>query len=187
MKYIIFDLEATCWSEEDKNNNRLKHTYKQNEIIEVAAIALDEQLQLVGTFDRFVKPTINPTLTDFCKELTHITQSDVDNADKFDVVVKQFEEWCGKDSELCSWGFYDKKQLTEEARIKKYGNNIVKMLEHHISIKHQFGDIKGIKPCGTQKALSLLGLKFEGIQHRAIYDAQNIGRIFVIIFKDLKF
>lgn len=187
MKYIIFDLEATCWSEEDKNNDALKHIYKQNEIIEIGAVAIDEQMKIIGSFDIFVKPTINPILSQFCKDLTHIDQEFVDRAKTFDVAVKLFEEWCGEDVELCSWGFYDKKQLTTESEIKRYNGNIVNMLKHHISVKHQFGSIKKIKPCGTRKALNILGLNFDGTQHRAIYDAQNIAKVFIEIFKDLQF
>lgn len=187
MKYIIFDLEATCWSEEDKNNDRLKHKYKQNEIIEIGAIMLDENLNIIGEFDEFVKPTINPILSDFCKELTHIKQEDVDKANTLNTVMSKFEKWCGNDCYLCSWGFYDKKQIKKEIKLKYYRGNIEKLLQNHISIKHQFGDIKKIRPCGTQKALNMLKLKFEGTQHRAIDDVRNITKIFISVFNKLKF
>ena len=177
-KYIIFDLEATCW--EDKN-------IKPNEIIEVGAVALNEKLEIIDTFDMFIKPIVKPTLSDFCKELTHINQSDVDNAKSFKEVINAFEKWCGSDVKLCSWGFYDKNQIINESKLKNYNGNISNMLKYHISIKHQFGDIKGIKPCGTQKALKMLGLNFNGTQHRAIDDAKNITKIFIQIFNDLKF
>jgi inhibitor of KinA sporulation pathway (predicted exonuclease) len=183
MNYVILDLEATCISDEEK----LKNPYFENEIIEIGAIKLNKDLQEIDRFDKFVKPITNPKLTKFCVDLTHIQQSDVDSASEFSTVVKEFEDWCGDDVVLCSWGFYDKSQLIREASSKKYKGKIATMLRKHISIKHQFGDIKGIRPCGTRKALSMIGESFEGTQHRAIYDVINITKIFKSAFNKLDF
>lgn len=71
MNYIIFDLEATCWE-----NDRTK----QNEIIEIGAVKLDENLAVIGEFQTFIKPKLNPILSDFCKKLTSISQEEVDQA-----------------------------------------------------------------------------------------------------------
>lgn len=183
MNYIIFDLESTCWD----NNNPDK---KQSEVIEIGAVMIDDNLKIINQFNRFVKPIINPTLSQFCKNLTHIQQTDVDAANKFEVVMKEFAEWCIKNGDnviLCSWGFYDKSQIKREASVKYFKGKILSLLNNHISIKHQFGEINNIKPCGTQKALSICGYSFIGTQHRAIDDSKNISRIFLKIFNDLKF
>ena len=69
-KIIIFDLEATCW----KSGNKDKM-----QTIELGAVQLDPStLKIVSEFQRFVKPTIEPVLSAFCKELTGITQKDID-------------------------------------------------------------------------------------------------------------
>ena len=70
INYIVLDLEATC---DDK-------TQIQNEIIEIGAVKLDENLKKIAEFQIFIKPNLNPQLTDFCKELTKIEQTDVDGA-----------------------------------------------------------------------------------------------------------
>jgi inhibitor of KinA sporulation pathway (predicted exonuclease) len=181
MNYIIFDLEATCW-ENDRN--------KINEIIEVGAVKVNDSLEIIGIFSRFVKPEINQELSGFCKRLTSISQENVDTAQSFSQVICEFEEWIlstGNDVYLCSWGFYDKKQILRECNIKKYFGLIVSLLDRHISIKHQFSKAKNIKPCGMDTALKMLGIQLEGIHHRGIDDAKNIFKVFVSIFQELNF
>lgn len=171
MNYIIFDLEATC----EKNNRNFP-----NEIIEIGAIKINEQREVVDTFDTFVKPKVNPILTEFCKELTSITQEDVDSAKLFPIVIKDFREWIGDEPfTLCSWGFYDKKQIEKDSIRHGLSHSWVK---NHVSLKHQFADIKGIRPCGMEKALRILNLPLDGTHHRGIDDAKNIGKIFINCF-----
>lgn len=179
MNYIIFDLEATCW-ENDKS--------KISEIIEIGAVKLDDRLEVIDTFSKFISPVINPNLSKFCTELTSITQNDVEAAESFNQVIEEFEKWIiSTDSNvlLCSWGFYDKKQIINECKIKKYSGEILKLLNRHISIKHQFAKIKKIKPCGMGKALNILGISLEGTHHRGIDDAKNISKIFKSVFNEM--
>jgi inhibitor of KinA sporulation pathway (predicted exonuclease) len=75
MRYIITDLEATCWE-----NVRAP---ERMEIIEIGAVALASATAVVGEFNRFVRPIAEPRLSAFCTQLTSITQADVDGADIF--------------------------------------------------------------------------------------------------------
>ena len=83
--YIIFDLEATCI--EDRS---IQFT---NEIIEIGAVKLDEQLNQIDTFQLFIKPTLNPILSDFCIDLTTITQAEVDQGEDFKDALQHFANW----------------------------------------------------------------------------------------------
>ncbi len=179
MNYIIFDLEATCW---EKSEGRI------SEIIEIGAVKLNDNLETVSHFSKFIKPSINPVLSEFCTKLTSITQSDVDYASPFEEVIVEFEKWIiSEDNEvrLFSWGRYDKKQILQECSVKDYKGNIIGLLNEHYSLKHQFAEIKGIKLCGMSHALRLLGLELEGTHHRGIDDAKNIAKIFKTVFNDL--
>ena len=40
-----------------------------------------------------MRPTVNPKLTEFCKTLTAITQSQVDNGDELEETLKLFDDW----------------------------------------------------------------------------------------------
>lgn len=176
MNYIIFDLEATCWE-----NDRTK----QNEIIEIGAIKINDKLEVVGEFQTFIKPKLNPTLSSFCKELTSIKQTDIDNAPMFEDAIKKFKNWIGQDYWLCSWGFYDKNQLESDCELHRLP---IDWIHNHISIKHQHGSMIGRKKgVGMKKALQMLNIELKGTHHRGIDDARNIGKIFVRVFDRLKF
>lgn len=179
MKYIILDLEANCW-ENDKT--------KQNEVIEIGAIMIGEDLAVEDEFQAFIKPKFNPKLSEFCTKLTSIKQKDVDNASEFPIVIKDFVEWItsrGEPYYLCSWGFYDKKQLKNDCEL--HGLNSL-WIKKHISIKYQHGKLIGVeKGVGMGEALKKLNIPLEGTHHRGIDDARNISKIFIKIFDGLKF
>ncbi len=180
MNYIIFDLEATCW--QDKNSA------KNNETIEIGAVLINENKEIVSEFCRFIKPLENPILSDFCKQLTTITQDDIDNAEEFSKVIAEFQQWItqgGNDYVLCSWGFYDKKQFTHDCRLHGLDT---KWLKNHISIKHQYATIHNPKKSiGMKTALLNEGFTLTGTHHRGIDDAKNITKIFIKYFDKWNF
>ncbi|MEC0180666.1 exonuclease domain-containing protein [Paenibacillus peoriae] len=177
MNYIIFDLEATCWE-----NDRTR----QNEIIEIGAVKVNANLEIISEFQAFIKPKLNPQLSDFCKSLTSISQQEIDMATYFPLVIYKFQEWIGKEPYyLCSWGFYDKSQLKKDCELHKIRTEWIR---NHISIKHQHGKLIGNdRGVGMERALKMLNLPLEGTHHRGIDDAKNISKIFVKIFDQLKF
>lgn len=181
MEYIIFDLEATCWEEK---NDKIK------EIIEIGAVKLSDNLEVLDTFSEFVKPKINPMLSAFCKSLTGISQKDVDDALIFNEVISNFEKWIfssGKKVEIISWGYYDKKQILMESGAKGYSGKIIKLLqERHISLKHEFAKIRKERTCGMKRALNKLNIPLKGHHHRGIDDAKNIVEIFKSVFSEIK-
>ncbi len=169
MNYIILDLEASCWGNKSD---------KQHEIIEIGALKIDTHGNLMGEFSEFVKPKLHPQLSDLCKELTTIEQSDIDSADTYDAVITRFKQWIDTEEPyvLCSWGFYDKKQFAKDCDLHGLDKS---WLQHHISLKHQYADIKHLrKPIGMGGTLKKEGLALDGTHHRGIDDARNIAKIF---------
>jgi inhibitor of KinA sporulation pathway (predicted exonuclease) len=49
--------------------------------------------EVVSEFHTFVRPVVNPSLTDFCQELTGITQADVDAAPTFPEALLCLTRW----------------------------------------------------------------------------------------------
>ncbi len=175
MNYIILDLEATC----DE-----RHTI-ENEIIEIGAVKLNDNLEVVDEFQSFVRPILNPNLTDFCKKLTSINQSDIDNANVFNIVIEDFKGFIGTEYKLCSWGFYDKTQFQKDCDLHKLDKGWIK---NHISLKHQHQSFNNMrKGVGLSRALSMDKMTFEGIKHRGIDDSKNISKIFIKNFSKWKF
>lgn len=178
MKYVILDLEATCWKQYKKS---------PNETIEIGALLIDENKTILSEYQRFIKPIRYPILSDFCKELTSIQQSDVDAAAHFYEVIEDFKEWFGDISEdyiLCSWGFYDRKQFENDCDLHHIDKS---WTTQHISLKHQYQDIRNLRrPIGMKNALKREQMALDGTHHRGIDDARNIAKIFIKYFDHWK-
>jgi len=175
-KFVIFDLEATCYERGVKNNN--KPLDFDNEIIEIGAVMLDSDGNEMGKFQSFAKPKLYPNLSDFCKQLTTIKQEDVDNADDLADVLINFINWCDG-ATLVSWGFYDKTQLVKDL-IRNDLEYLLDDIEEHKSLKHLHAKWNNLRRqgIGLSKALVRENFKFEGTPHRGIDDAINIANIF---------
>lgn len=166
MCFVVFDLEATCWENEKR----------QNEIIEIGAVKLDHDLEVREEFCQFVRPVIHPRLSEFCTKLTSIDQMTVDQADIFQVVIEHFSKFVGE-LPLVSWGQYDKNQILREATAKGYTGPILGQLDRHYNLKNIFADQRKTKRCGVHGALTAMGFVFQGTPHRGVDDARNIARI----------
>lgn len=171
MNYIIFDLEATCW--ENNFDDRMQET------IEIGAFLLSPYGEVVGEYNRFIKPKLYPELSVYCKELTSITQDNVNRAGRFDEVIEEFQDWAGvfeQDYKLCSWGSFDRKQLISDCKLFDLEYEWV---YHHINLKSQYQEMKRLnRSCSLINALRREGIEFTGIHHRGISDAENLSKIF---------
>jgi len=164
-KLLIVDLEATCWE-----NRGIFH---EMETIEIGALMVDlEKRDDFREFDCFIRPVRNPTLSDFCKNLTSITQENVDGAETFPVAFLKFLEWAGDPGEytFASWGGYDKWQFENDCTYHK----IEYPFKDHFNIKRYFSKAHRNKKYGLSRAVRLSGLEFAGTHHRGIDDARNI-------------
>ena len=169
---MVLDLEATCWLGAPPNNVQ--------EIIEVGAVLVDSYGAELGSFNKFVKPKVNPRLSAYCQELTSITQEKVDRANGFTTVIEHFQDWgqmFQSDYQLVHWGPADVVMLRNDCRLHDLEEE---WLEPHFDLKKQYSKLKKLKkPAGLKRALSMEGLEFTGTQHRAIDDAWNTARIFL--------
>lgn len=165
--FLVFDLEATCWANQPD---------RVNEIIEIGAVATDALGQPIAEFQAFVQPKLNRELSDFCRQLTSITQSDVDTAPPFPDVAARFGEWARTHGTPvpASWGAYDRRQLQADCTL--HGVDYPLPVEH-INLKSVFAKVFRCRRVGMAKALKQLGIPLEGTHHRGIDDARNIARI----------
>ncbi|KAF9989150.1 hypothetical protein BGZ75_007405 [Mortierella antarctica] len=87
--YLCFDVEATC-------EKGFSFEFP-NEVIEFPVVLLDgSTFEVVDEFHSYVRPTNRPILSDFCIELTGITQQTIDEAPTFTEVLSLFEDWLTK-------------------------------------------------------------------------------------------
>lgn len=180
--YICCDLEGTCWDSGPLRDRQRQET----EIIEIGAVRLDAQYREVDTFQRLVKPTRHPVLSDFCLQLTGITQAEVDTADELPVAMAAFRQWIGDpDAVLVSWGQYDRNQVRRDC--VRWKVPLPLELGSHVNAKDEYGlwcrgRKKGRHGRGLRAAVEELGLEFAGSHHRALDDAKNL----VVVFQHIR-
>jgi inhibitor of KinA sporulation pathway (predicted exonuclease) len=169
--YLIIDLEATCSAD-----NTVPRT--EMEIIEIGAVIQNAKtFEIESTFQTFVRPVRHPRLTDFCTQLTTITQADVDPAPYFPEALANLVAWLQPfpDARFCSWGAYDKGQLLQDCA---HHHLPYPLGPDHFNLKTAFAAATNKrKAMGLDAALRLLNLPLQGTHHRALDDAQNIARI----------
>ncbi len=172
MKFIVYDIEATCW--EGRPPGMVQET------IEIGAVALDRFGGHLGEFSRLIKPVIHPQLSHFCRKLTQIDQAEVNRAQDFTRVFRAFEQWVEADREeylLASWGGFDRTQLMKDCQLHQLEDY---WLDEHINLKSQYQQIRKLsKKRGLKSAVRHEGHVWEGEQHRALTDARNTVKIFL--------
>ena len=173
------DLEATCDEAEKSESPRpLKVPPDQMETIEIGLVVIDlETLEVVDEFQRFVRPQINPILTDFCKKLTSIQQADVDSASTYKEVGQELKAFVTLYSNAAwvSWGDYDARQLERDAGFAACPS-LLEGLPHFNARKWHAG-LYDNRPISLKETVEALGLVWHGTYHRGIDDARNVASI----------
>ncbi|KAJ3046175.1 tRNA 2'-phosphotransferase 1 [Rhizophlyctis rosea] len=189
---LVLDFEATC----DENNPTFP-----NEIIEFPIVVLSTRtLSTTTEFRTHIRPTINPTLTQFCTSLTGITQDVVDAADPFDIafprVVAFLKNLQGKEPDakfaFVTCGDWDLKTMLplQLNHSNILASSVSPLFSKWINIKIPCFDylagLDGVisnkkKKKGTRLGmagmLEKLGLPLVGRHHCGIDDARNIAAI----------
>ena len=177
--YLVVDLEATCC---DKQAT-IKQT--EMEIIEIGAVMVHpESLTIIHEFQSFIKPIRHPILTEFCKSLTSISQTQVDRAPTYPEAIALLEKWLSGYSNgvFGSWGDYDRKQFKQDSNFHQLPFPIA---YPHVNLKKVFSETQGLsKRYGMEQALEIAGLPLEGTHHRGIDDARNIAKLLPYILGD---
>ncbi len=169
--FVLFDLEMTCWESDYPKRNR--------EIIEIAAVLLNPFGKELSRFERLVKPEVHPRLSFYCKNLTGIQQSDVDNAISFIECHKAFTKWLQQhdsDKVYVAWGARDERMLEDSCHMYRLESVFD---GPYMDAKQVYHDLKKRNyKIGLIKAMKYEGLEFEGEAHRAMPDTLNMARLF---------
>lgn len=185
---LVIDLEATAGKDEKGNQTN-------NYIIDIGAVLLDRDLNVISTFESLVKP--EEPISDFITELTKIDNSMVEKEDTFPGVAAKFHTWLenslGRSSfkkiRLCSWGTYFDIPLLRKV-YQKYD------LEFPFSgtafdiktMALMWHALSGRKTDRLQVSTvaKTMDIKAEGTFHRAITDAIVETKIMQRTMKDLQ-
>jgi len=173
--YLFFDVEATC----EENIQRYPH-----EIIEFPVILVDGRtFDIVDQYRSYVKPYINPVLSEFCVELTGISQETVDKSPDFIEVLNDLQIWMAKytlfqekSAIFVTDGPFDIRDfITKQCN---HDNISVPLYFHQwVDIRKTFARFHKCRQHNIAGMLAQLNLDFEGRAHSGLDDAKNIYRI----------
>ena len=170
---LVVDLEATCCDVQSIPRHQM-------ETIEIGAVMVNQStLEIIDEFQTFIKPRRHPILTDFCRQLTSITQAQVDAAPSFSEAIELWQPWLLKFERTIfgSWGDYDRKQFQQDSKHHQI-NLPYPVSSNHINLKEQFSIAQKLnKRYGMAQALNHAGIELVGTHHRGIDDARNISQL----------
>lgn len=182
MKRIIYDLEFNTAFSIDKKTKQLKkgnaHPACPQEIIEIGAVKVDENLQIEDLFQVMVKPSLYRRMHPKVKQKTKITREMLDTGIPFPEAINLFREWMGnQEKSLCSWGIDDYHELKRNCQYHEmeltWADNpcdIQKMCMTFLKTP------KG-QQIGLKKAVLQLGVETDGRFHSALNDAIYTAKV----------
>lgn len=109
MNIIVLDLEwdsAYC----------KKHHRFINQIIQIGAVKLNEELEIIDTFDIIVKSSITKKLSKRFTELTGITVEKMQNGVSLLTAISRYNSWAGKNMLTMTWSNSDLYTIIENSR-----------------------------------------------------------------------
>ena len=182
MNYIVFDLE---WNQSPYGKAR-EIERLPFEIIEIGAVKLNAEREVVDTFQVIVRPAVYRKLNYRTKEIVHMNQQELENGEWFPDAVRSFLAWAGPDSIFCTWGTVD---LPELQRNMKYYNmlGLLKGPMHYYDVQKlfaiQYEDMKSRR--SLEYAADYFHIEKDQAFHRALADAVYTAEIFRRIDTDV--
>ncbi|MGP1544401.1 MAG: exonuclease domain-containing protein [Candidatus Fimenecus sp.] len=145
-----------------------------NEIIEIGAVKLDENLNVISTFETVIKPTTGAKLRGFVKELTHITNDDLKRGKTFSSAISDFSVFFGNDSIFVSWGTEDIRELCKNINLFE-GHTEISFIKKYVDLQSYVMEFEGFsnsRQPGLSEAAKKLSLNPDDyIHHRALADS----------------
>jgi inhibitor of KinA sporulation pathway (predicted exonuclease) len=174
-QFVLFDLEWTTWEGAAARNWSGEHEHR--EVVQCGALLVGNGLVELASAMHYVRPTANPTLSDYFINLTHITQADIDNKGvDFRTFINDFYAWC-KDLELYAFedigkpAMGDVVTLMESCRLNGMPFPFGNQRFHNVNeIFHEHG--VHVEQSGA--APEAFGLELPARPHHALNDARGL-------------
>ena len=113
MNYIVLDLE---WNQCPYGKAYGKKSLPF-EIIEIGAVKLNEDREILSEFHRIIKPKEYKKIHYKTQKVIHLTEKQLNAGTAFEKAMREFFEWCSPQDCFCTWGISD---LTELQRNMDY-------------------------------------------------------------------
>jgi inhibitor of KinA sporulation pathway (predicted exonuclease) len=182
MKHIaILDLELTAW--EGSLRRRWSGPNEEPEVVQLGAVKLtdDQTLSEVAALEVLVKPTINPTLSDYFTDLTGISQTDVDSMGiSFPECLDRFVDFLGDDAKAIYFFGIDHEILQRNCELSGIDLRVDDRLfiDAHSMMVEKMG--RAYKSVISSQLPDVLGFAAPGAAHQSLSDCRCIAEAFRI-------
>ncbi|MCR4618939.1 MAG: exonuclease domain-containing protein [Lachnospiraceae bacterium] len=182
MGLIVLDLE---WNQ--SSTGREPEVAKLPfEIIEIGAIKLNEEYEMVSEFSELIKPIVYPRLYHITSKIIHIQMDELSRGGKFTTISDKFKEWCGEDALMCTWGPSDITEL--QRNLKFFGKELLNDGPvRYIDVQKLYAlsfDKDPHNRISLERAVDALGIEKDIPFHRAFGDAYYTAKIMTKIAKE---
>ncbi len=167
MEYVILDFEFN-----GVYSDKLKRYF--NEIIDIGAIKVNQDMKIIDEFSVLVRPVVGKNVNKYVQDLTQLTMEELTvNGIPFQKMVSKFKDFIS-DATLITWGISDMQVLSDNYKyffgtgnlgfIKRFLN-----LQSYCEEKLNLGSSQKL---GLSTALNSLNIEVDqGKVHQAIYDS----------------
>ncbi|KFQ18765.1 ERI1 exoribonuclease 2, partial [Merops nubicus] len=167
--------------------------------VEFPAVLLNTSTgEIESEFHTYVQPQEHPILSEFCTELTGITQNQVDEGVPLNICLSQFLKWIQKiqkekkiifgtdtlsnstsEAKACTFATWTDWDLGVCLQYECKRKQLRKpdLLNSWIDLKATYRAFYNRKPKGLSGALQDLGIAFAGREHCGLDDSRNTARL----------
>ena len=170
MHYIIFDLE---WNQPSSASAAvMEPVYLTGEIIEIGAVKLNEDFEVVDELRLYIKPQYYTKMHRKVASLTGIHDRDLASRGKpFPDAFREFSDWCGEECCYMTWSMSDLPMLVENMQLHGIPTD---KLPNCCDIQRIFlrEIMRSTRRISLDHALEILGERGD-TAHDALNDAKN--------------
>ncbi|WP_317366311.1 3'-5' exonuclease [uncultured Tyzzerella sp.] len=180
MSYIVLDLEFNQAYDFEKNKTILLIPSCRFEIIQIGAVKLDNNFNIIDKINLYIKPNLYKEIHPYVEKITGLSQEILKDKQSFKEAYTDFEMFLGDEEHIfCTWGSGDLKALYRNLSyynmlssdlILKY-IDIQNLATKHI--KYSKGGCVGLKT-----AIEILNIPIQENFHDALNDALYTAEIF---------
>lgn len=176
MNYIVLDLE---WNQSPYGKSGEQKSLPF-EILEIGAIKLNENREIVDRYEGLVRPQVYKDLHFETQKIIKTELSEYTQTGRiFSVVAREFLKWCGEDPMFCTWGTLDLMEL--QRNMKYYGISYllkgpIKYYDVQKLFSYAYEDRKIRRT--LEYAVEFLNIPENEPFHRAVHDAFYTAKVF---------
>jgi DNA polymerase III alpha subunit (gram-positive type) len=182
MRYISIDFEYNQAFDFKRNSKGRAKKECPFEIIQIGAVKLNENFEIIDRFNYLIKPKIYKKIHPIVEKMTDISLKSLKNEKGFEEVYDLFLDFLGDNFALCFWGSHDLKEMFRNAEY--YKKDLSKLPEGFIDVqaiaskylKFESGSAIGLE--NAVKALEITaGEKFHNAANDALYTARVLKKV----------